>query len=364
MTLLAACAATTFVLTAGCMNGGDDKPVTDGTRGRPVSEPPHKADPQMQAVLDALASLNGKPIETLSPEEARKQPTATDAVVKLLTEKNMPTVPKDGVMITPRMIPGAAGQIQARVYTPAGEKKNRPLIVYYRGGGWVIATLDTYEPSCRALAAMTDAIVISVNYRQAPEATFPAAHEDAYAALQWAFANAAQMGADPTKIAVVGESAGGNLADAVCLMARDRGGKMPIHQVLIYPVADTQPGKPSMMEYAQAKPLNAAMLPWFLKYYAPKDSDKLNPNLALLKADGDLAKLPAATIITAEIDPLRSEGEMLAAKLKAGGVDVAYENFDGVTHEFFGMGAVVEQAKKAEMLAAARLKTAFAMKKT
>jgi acetyl esterase/lipase len=323
------------------------------------SDTPEKPNKEMQAVLDQLALLNPKPIESLTAEEARKQPTATDAVMNLLKVQNKPVVPDDGVKIESKSIPGADGELEARVYMPKGDDQNRPLIVYFRGGGWVIATLDTYEPSARALAAQTGAVVISVNYRQAPEHAFPAAHEDAYAAVQWAAKNAASLGANGSKLAVAGESAGGNLAAAVCLMARDRGGVMPVHQLLVYPVANTTNDDPSTNLYADAKPLNKAMMSWFLKQYAPKPEDAQNKYLNILSDTGDTKALPPATVITAEIDPLKSEGEMYAKKLKDAGLDVEYKNYDGVTHEFFGMAAVLDEAKDAEKFAAGRLKDAL-----
>ena len=362
--LSAALAAAAVV--AGCSSGGEkptSKAEQDMKKEAGYMKPAEKPNAQMQAVLDELAMLKPKPIETLTPEEARKQPSATDAVLSLLKKKGMPTTPNDGVMVEARMIPGAAGDLKARVYTPAKIAADAPLVVYFRGGGWVIATLDTYEPSCRALAAMTGAKVVSVDYRQAPEHKFPDAHEDAYASLQWAYANAATMGCDPMKVAVVGESAGGNLAAAVCLMSRDRGTPEPVAAVMVYPVSNTEPGTLSQMTFKDAKPLDTAMLPWFLKYYAPTPENKASPYLAILKDKGSLAKFPPATVITANIDPLHSEAEAWAAKLKEGGVDTVYMNYNGVTHEFFGMGAVLDEAKAAEKLASDRLKAAFAMKK-
>ncbi len=327
--------------------------------GDEVSPKAQQPNQQMQAVLDELAALHPKPIESLTAEEARKQPTPTDAVKALLQREKKPAVPDDKVQIDSKSIPGAEGDIEARIYTPAGGEANKPLIVYFRGGGWVIATLDTYEASARGLAAQTGAVVISVNYRQAPEHPFPAAHEDAYAAWTWAVSNAKSLGADGTRAAVAGESAGGNLAASVCLMARDRGGVTPVHQLLVYPVANTTNDDPSTNLYADAKPLNKAMLPWFLKQYAPRPEDAQNKYLNILSDAGNTKALPPATVITAEIDPLKSEGEAYAKKLKDAGVDVVYKNYDGVTHEFFGMAAVLDEAKAAEKLASERLKAGF-----
>lgn len=361
-----ACLAAAALVAVGCSSGGDQptsKAEQEAKKAQGFVKPKEQPTAQMKAVLDELAALKPRPIDALEPAEARKQPTATDAVVALLKKQGKPTTPNDGVTIENRTIPGAEGELKARVYTPANVVANAPLVVYFRGGGWVIATLDTYEPSCRALAAMSGAKVISVNYRQAPEHTFPAAHEDAYASFQWAVSNAASLGCDPAKVAVVGESAGGNLAAATCLMARDRGGKLPVAAVMVYPVSNTEAGTPSQLAYTDAKPLNTGALPWFLKYYAPSSEARNSPYLAILKDKGSLAKFPPSTVITAGIDPLHSEAEAWAAKLKEGGVDVKYVNYPGVTHEFFGMGAVLDEAKAAEKVASDRLKAAFAMKK-
>ncbi|MBC7943818.1 MAG: alpha/beta hydrolase fold domain-containing protein, partial [Burkholderiales bacterium] len=179
-----------------------------------------KPDPQMQAVLDQLAALGGKPIETLSAEEARKQPTPADAVKALLQKQGKSTAPMPVAKVQDGEIPGPAGPIRARIYTPEGGGP-LPVIVYYHGGGWVIANLDTYDASARALANAAKAIVVSSHYRQAPEHKFPAAHEDAFAAYQWVLNNAVAFNGNPNRVSVVGESAGGNLAAAVALMARE-----------------------------------------------------------------------------------------------------------------------------------------------
>lgn len=314
-------------------------------------------NPQMKAVLDELASLGGKPIETLSAEDARKQPSPADAVTKLLKKADKPAQEEVGKVDNIK-IELTDHQLDARVYVPEGEGPF-PVILYIHGGGWVIADLDTYDATPRSLANQTNAIVISTHYRQAPEFKFPAAHEDAFGAYQWVLKNGNKWNGNTKKVAIVGESAGGNMAAAVCIMAQDKGMQMPVHQVLVYPVADTGMDTPSYKENAAAKPLSAPMMKWFAdKTFANKE-DAVDPKVALLKAK-TLKGLPSATIITAQIDPLRSEGELLAEKLKADGVSVNYRNFDGVTHEFFGMGAVVDEAKAAMNFAAEDLKTAFA----
>ena len=315
---------------------------------------PGTPTPEMQAVLDELAALNGKPAETLTAKEARKQPTPADAVAKLMKKKGLkPEVVGD---VDNRSIDGPAGKIKIRIYTPKGDGPF-PLIVYYHGGGFVIADLDVYDSSPRALCNAVGAVVVSAHYRQGPENKFPAAHEDAFAAYEWVLANAAKIKGDPRRVAVVGESAGGNLANYVSLTARDRKRPLPVYQVLVYPVADSDTTTPSYQENANAKPLGKAMMKWFFDN-AATPADAKDPRLAPLHAD--LAGLPPTTLITAQIDPLRSEGEALAKKLEAAGVKVDYRNYQGVTHEFFGMGAVLPEARAALGLAATDLKAAFA----
>ena len=315
------------------------------------------ANPQMQKVLSKLASLGGKPIPQLTAQEARQQPTPTDAVKALLKEQGQSTKPEEVAKVEERMIPGANGQLPARIYWPAGEQP-MPVVVYFHGGGWVIANKDVYDSSPRALANLAHAIFVSVDYRLAPENKFPAAHEDAFAAYQWALENAASIGGDPKRVAVAGESAGGNLAAAVSLMARDQKVPLPVHELLVYPIAGYDFETASYQENAQAKPLDKPMMQWFFRQYLNSPADAKDPRISLV--DADLKGMPETTIITAQIDPLRSEGQTLGGNLKKAGVRVEQKNFPGVTHEFFGMGAVVPEAKEAEKFAGARLAKAFA----
>lgn len=316
-----------------------------------------RADKDMAAVLAELEGLNPKPVVALSAEDARTQPMPSDAVAALLRERNQSTTPLPIGKTNNRIIPGPGGTIPIRIYTPQGAGPF-PVIVYYHGGGWVIATIDSYDSSARALTKSAEAIVVSVEYRKAPEHKFPAAHEDAYAAYQWVLRNADTFDGDPTMVAVAGESAGGNLAAAVCLMARARGEVLPVHQALIYPVAGYDFHTPSYQENAQAIPLNRPMMTWFFEKYLRTPADGKNPWIDLVNAP-NVSGLPAATIITAEIDPLRSEGKRYAERLLDAGVPVTYRNFVGVTHEFFGMGAVVGDAKKAVRLVANGLNGSF-----
>lgn len=317
-----------------------------------------EADTDMKEVLTQLGALGGKPLSTLEPAVARKQPTPADAVKKVLEKDQKPTAPLAMAKVQDRKIPGAKGNIAARIYTPkTDEKKPLPVIAYWHGGGFVIADLDVYDASPRALADEAEAIVVSLDYRRAPEAKFPAAHDDAFAGYQWVLKNAASFGGDPKRIAVAGESAGGNLAANVAIRARDEKVQLPVHALLVYPVAQTSTDTESYAEWANAKPLDKAGMEWFVKNYTKQPSETADTRLNLVNAK--LEGLPQTTIVLAEIDPLRSDGELLAEKLKAAGVDVDTKTYDGVTHEFFGMGSVVGDAKNAEEYAGSRLKDAF-----
>lgn len=317
---------------------------------------PNTPDAEMQAVLDELAALGGKPTETLSAPEARKQPTPADAAGKVLVKQNKPTTPPPGATMTTKMVSGAAGQLAANIYTPDGDGPF-PVIVYYHGGGWVIANKDVYDGGARGLAIGAKAVVISADYRQGPEHKFPAAHDDAIAVYQWALKNAASIKGDPKKIALAGESAGGGLAIATAIAARDKKLQAPLAVISVYPIAGRDTTTPSYTEHANAKPLNRAMMSWFFDKYEKSPADGQDPRINLVAAD--LKGLPPVTIINAQIDPLRSDGEMLAEKLKAAGVTVDQKTYASVTHEFFGMAAVHSKAKEAQAFAAAALMKAF-----
>ena len=317
----------------------------------------YKADADMQQVLSALAALNGKPIETLEPGEARKQPTPTDAVMEVLKKQGKDTAPTalvPGVTSVDSTIPGPAGALPVRIYTPAGAGPF-PVIVYYHGGGWVIADKNVYDGGARGLAKEANAVVVSVDYRLAPEAKFPAQHDDALATYKWATQNAASIKGDPKRLAVAGESAGGNLALATAIAARDQNLPMPLHIVSVYPIAQaTNLATPSYLDSAQAKPLNKPMMEWFAKHALGKPDDAKDPRIDLLNAN--LKGLPPVTLINARIDPLRSDADMLQASLKKAGVKVTHKLYEGVTHEFFGMAAVVAKAKEAQHLAGVELR--------
>ena len=313
--------------------------------------------PQMQAVIEALDSLDPVPLYTLTPNEVRAMPSAADAAMHVMNNYHI-AAPAMNVDTVGMQIPVTGGTIHVRIYTPKTGKASYPVIVYYHGGGWVIATVDTYNASAQALAEQVDAIVVSVEYRKGPEFRFPTAHNDAYAAYKWTVANAPSFKGDSSKIAVAGESAGGNMAVAVAMMARDSSIKQPLHILSVYPVASNDLNSASYIQYQNAEPLSKPFIQWFIRYYLSDTVAQSNSPLINL-VSANLSGLAPVTIINAEIDPLQSDGEMLAEKLAAANVAVHRQVYKGVTHEFFGMAAVIPEAKDAQALAAKELKAAL-----
>ena len=322
-----------------------------------VPDPTGRADSDMLRVLTAFQASGAKPVPMLTVEQARSQPTPGDAATGVAVSMGMPAK-MPIARVAEIQVAGAAGMLPARVYDPQLAKGLAPVILYFHGGGWVTGTLDTYDASDRALANSTGAIVLSVAYRLAPESRFPAAQDDADASYAWLLKNAGSIGGDPKQIALAGESAGGNLAIDTAIWARDQHLPAPVHQLLVYPVVGTDLTTPSYQETTKAVPLNRAAIEWYVAHFTNGPADLKDSRLNVVGA-ADLRGLPPTTIVSAEIDPLRSEGEMLAQKLSAAGVPVEQRTFPGVTHEFFGMGAVVAQAKQAEDFASMRLKASF-----
>lgn len=328
-----------------------------------TTSPMSQADPDMAKVLAALQDLDPKPIETLSPSEARKQPGAADAVKKVIKDEKIDAKPHAGLSISNSHF-ADMGNLRLRYYTPEKSNKdsNLPIIVFFRGGGWVIADLDAYDASASALARKTGAAVISVDYPMAPEHKFPAAHDEAIEAYKYILKNAKGWGYDPSRIAIVGESAGGNLALNTAIAARDQNLTRPVAVVSVYPVAATTMDTPSKKDEANAKPLNSPMLTWFFGNVLNNDAEKQDPRLNLVAAN--LKDLPPVTVINAQIDPLRSDGDMIVEKLKAAGNDTTHQLYTGVTHEFFGMDAVVAKAGQAQDFAVTQIKKGFDMPST
>jgi acetyl esterase len=326
----------------------------------PVTGTKYKADPDMQELLISFAALAGKPIETLTPAEARRQPTMADAVNALLKkrgEDSDPTKLIPDITTVDTTIPSADGtELTATVYTPIGPGPF-PAVVYFPGGGWVIGNRQTYDAGARALAKDAQAVVISVDYRRAPENKFPAAWDDALAAYKWTATKVGSWRGDPRRLALAGEGAGGNLAISTAIATVVAGATRPKAVIAIYPVTQTGTTTESYVDSVNAKPLNKAMMGWCLDKTLNSNADKSDPRLDIIHAK--LSLLPPVTIINAQIDPLRSDGAMLEEALKQVNVKVTRREYEGVTHDFFGAAAVLPPAKQAQTFAAEQLKDAF-----
>jgi acetyl esterase len=305
--------------------------------------------PEIRALLDQLDAAGRPPLHHQSVDQARAFHIQDAPAV------NGPAAPVASV--EDRVVPGPAGDLPVRVYTPEGEPPF-PIVVFFHGGGWVVGTLDTYDPLCRALAAAVPAVVVSVDYRLAPEHRWPAAVEDAYAATLWASRNAAELGGAQHRLAVAGDSAGGNLAAVVALGARDRGGPQVAFQLLVYPALDAAADTASYREHAEGFYLTAAGMRWYWDHYLGP-ADGAAPDASPLRA-AFLGGLPPALVIGAEHDILRDEGEAYAARLRDAGVPAAASRYPGVVHGFFRWRAVTPVADAALQEAATALRSALA----
>jgi acetyl esterase len=303
-------------------------------------------DPQAKLMMDQTAALGLPPIHAVSPALARVFSRARLRPAGPVVEK-----------VEDYLVPGQAGDITARIYTPEGAGPF-PLLVWFHGGGWVFGDLDSADSTARNLAVGVGCIVASVDYRLAPDTKFPGPAEDCYAAAQWLIENASAVNADPNKVAVGGDSAGGNLAAAVCLMARDRGGFSFVFQLLVYPVTDFDFTTRSYQENGIDYLLTKESMVWFWNHYLADPIDATNPYAAPLKAN-DLSGLPEAMVITAEYDPLRDEGEAYAERLRASQVPAKYQCYDGMVHGFFAMSAIIDKAQNALADASFALRRSF-----
>jgi acetyl esterase len=302
--------------------------------------------PQCKAFLDMIAASGGRPLHEMAPAEARGQAIPPEL-----------GGPEQAVhRVENRRIPGDGGLIPVRVYYPAGATP-LPALVFFHGGGFVLGGLDMSDRACRALANGSGCVVISVDYRLAPEHAFPAAADDAFAATSYVAEHAADFGVDPTLIAVGGDSAGGNLAAVVALRARDAGGPPLAFQLLIYPWVDFADDSPSMREYAADHFLTAETMEWFATHYLPAPIDRRQPWVSPARAN--LAGLPPAFVLTAECDPLRDQGEAFAQRLKEAGVPATAKRYEGMIHPFFSLSGIIEGGQTALAEAAAALKTAL-----
>lgn len=306
-------------------------------------------DPQIKVLLDEMAALNLPPITAFPPEIARRSFAAQQA--------GMP--PGEPVAsVENRTIPGPAGELPVRIYTPEGSGPF-PILVFFHGGGWVICDLDTHDAQCRSLANGAGCVVVSVDYRLAPEHKFPAAPQDCYAATLWVAEHAADLNGDASRIAIGGDSAGGNLTAVVAQMVRDQGGPNLVFQLMIYPATDFSAQLPSKIENAEGYFLTLEDMQWFEGHYLNSEADRFNPMASPMQAR-DLSKLPPALILTAEYDPLRDEGELYGQRLREAGVPVTVRRYNGLIHGFFGMGAAIDEARRAVAETAQTLREAFA----
>jgi acetyl esterase len=306
-------------------------------------------DPQAKQVLEQIAALGLPANHLVSPSQAR------------INMKSRPRAAgPDVARVEDRLIPGPGVDIPVRIYTPTGAGPF-PILVWFHGGGWVVGDLETADPTARHLSVGAKCLVISVDYRLAPETKFPGAADDSYAATVWAAQHATRLNGDASKIAVGGDSAGSNLAAAVALMARDRGGLSLAFQLLVYPVTARDFDRSSYRQNAEGYGLTLDAMRWYWDHYLQHPEDASNPYAAPLVAE-NLKGLPPALVITAECDPLRDEGEAFAKRLQAAGVPTTYSLYDGMIHGFFGMTAVLDQGKQAMAEACAALQQAFAAK--
>ena len=311
-------------------------------------------DPASAAFLEGMRAAGGKPLHELTVDEARATVSGASA--------QLGAPPATVARVEDRRIPVPGGDFGIRIYTPRTDGVARPIVLQYHGGGWVAGDLDTHDSIARYYAAHADAVVISVDYRRPPEHRFPAAVEDSYAALEWAVAHAAEIGGDSARLAVAGDSAGGNLAAVVCQLAKQRGGPSIAYQVLVYPTVDLRdpiitPLYDSRAEFGGGDYfLSTRDMEWFRSLYltdAPREAQ--DPKASPMAAP-DLTGMPPTLIVTAGCDPLRDEGKAYADRLTASGVATEYRCFDGAIHAFLSFAAAIPQALDGLSFVAGRLK--------
>lgn len=304
-------------------------------------------------VLEMIRLSGRPPYETLAPDAAREYSRAARALLA--------PEPPEMAEIRALVAPGPAGDIPLRLYRPAGSAPGTalPALIYFHGGGWVIGDLESHDVVCRQIANAAQAAVVSVDYRLAPEHKFPAAVEDAIAAVEWIATSAAALGLDPARLAVGGDSAGGNLAIIVSLHARDRGGPALVLQVLIYPATEFAMSHPSHQRFGEGLMLTRGTMEWFRAHYLRGPADIADWRASPLRA-ASFAALPPALVLIAGCDPLSDEGEDYVGRLRAAGVPVTLTRFEGMIHGFLTMGKMIPAADEAVADIAGALKAAFA----
>ena len=308
-------------------------------------------DPQAANVIDLVVRSGRPPYHQLTPKEARQMFRETRPA-------STPPAPQIGAVRD--LLAEGVQAIPLRVYRPAGVADSRrlPVLVYFHGGGWVIGDLETHDVLCRQLTAEAGVSVIAVDYRVAPEHKFPAAVDDAWAATRWIAAHAAELSVDADRLAVGGDSAGGNLAAVVALLARDAGGPRIGLQILLYPVTDLASESQSYADLADGYMLTRDSMRWFRAQYLAKAEDAADWRVSPLRAPS-LAGLPPALVVTAGYDPLRDEGEAYARRLREAGVSVDAVSFGGMIHGFLPMGRLIDTAFRGIGLIAGSLRQAL-----
>ena len=303
---------------------------------------------ETEALLKTFAEAEGPTLQEMTPQEAR----AAYREMRALQGE-----PEDVAVVVERTVPGPAGDIPVRVYRPEGAGAF-PALVHYHGGGWIIGDLDTHDPLCRHFANAAGCVVVVPDYRLAPEHKYQAAADDCYAATKWVAEQGAEIGVDRSRIAVGGDSSGGNLAAVVALMARDRGGPTLAAQVLIYPVTDHRFDTASYRDNGKGYFLETDLMQLFWDSYLSGDDDGAQPYASPLRAP-DVSGVAPAHIITAEFDVLRDEGEAYGKRLQEAGVATQIQRYDGMMHGFVQFGAAIPQAHDAIADVVAGLKAAF-----
>jgi acetyl esterase len=309
--------------------------------------------PQAKSFLDQLAAMGGTPMDQMTPVEARADREKAAAAFRAMAGPLQPVT-----HIEDRTIPGPAKPIPVRVYSPDPNRR-LPVLVYFHGGGWVIGNIEQVDPQCRALANQAQCVVVNVDYRLAPEHKYPAAADDAFAVVRYVAAHPDEFSIDPARIAVGGDSAGGNLATVGCLMARDQGGPKIAFQLLVYPVTDYDDNRASTNKFAEGHLLTKTMMSWFWGHYVSSPEQGREQYASPINAKS-LAGLPPAFVLTAECDPIRDQGEAYAERLRQAGVSVKAKRYEGAIHVFFNLGGVIDSGKEAIADSAAALRDAFA----
>lgn len=306
-------------------------------------------NPKIQLFLDNLNALPMVPLEQITPEAYRSMENQS---------MNFPQQVESVERVEDRVLKLDGRDIPVRIYTPKGGEAPYPGLVYYHGGGWVLGNLDSHDPICRLLANEAKCVVVSVDYRLAPEHKFPAAVDDAYDSLEWIATQGEDFEIDPNRLAVGGDSAGGNLAAVACIIAKERNIPEVCHQLLLYPSTGFKEELPSLKENAGGYLLTAELMQWFRKHYFNNETEILKPYASPVFYH-DFNGLPSATILTAQYDPLRDAGSAYAVELETSGVNVTYKNYDDLIHGFANFIGFVPEAKQALEDGTVSLKKAF-----